>query len=50
MVKMHFSMVMKKMIVIMTMRVIMKIMNNSSYLRVLPIIATKLFHQFFYKN
>ena len=34
-------MVMKVMIVIMTMRIVMKIMNRSSYLRVLPIIATK---------
>ena len=41
MVKVHFSMVMKVMIVIMTMRIIMKIMKSSSYLRVLPIIATK---------
>ena len=29
---MHFSMVMKVMIEIMTMRIIMKIMNSSSYL------------------
>ena len=41
MVKVHFSMVMKVMIVIMMMRIIMKIMNSSSYLRVLAIIATK---------
>ena len=34
-------MVMKVMIVIMAMRIIMKIMNSNSYLRVLPIIATK---------
>ena len=34
----HFSMVM---IVIMRMRIIIKIMNSSSCLRVLPIIATK---------
>ena len=49
-VKVHFSMVMKVMIVIMTMRIIMKIMNSSSYLRVLPIITTKQFHHFSYKN
>ena len=49
-VKEHFSMVMKVMIVIMTMRTIMKIMNSSSYLRVLPTIATKYFDQFSYKN
>ena len=47
---MHFSIVMKVMIVIMTMRIIMKIMNSSRYLRVLPIIATKQFHQFSHKN
>ena len=34
-------MVMKLMIVIMTMRIIMKVMNSKSYLRVLPIIGTK---------
>ena len=34
-------MVMKVMIVIMTMRIIIKIMNSSSHLRVLPIIAAK---------
>ena len=34
-------MVIKVMMVIMTMRIIMKIMNSGSYLRVLPIIATK---------
>ena len=39
--KVPFSMVMKVMIVIMTIRIIMKIMNSSSYLRVLPITATK---------
>ena len=33
-------MVMKVMIVIMTMRIIMKIMNSSSYVRVLPIIVS----------
>ena len=43
-------MVMKVMKVVMTMRIIMKIMNCSSYLRVLPIIATKKFNQFSYKN
>ena len=32
---------MKAMIVIMTIRIIMKIMNSSSYLKALPIIATK---------
>ena len=36
--------------VIMMMRVTMKIMNKSSYRRVLPIVATKKFYQFFYKN
>ena len=34
-------MVMKAMIVIIMMRIIIKIMNSSSYLRVLPIITTK---------
>ena len=43
-------MVIKVMIVIMTMRIIMKIMNSSSYLRVLPITTTKQFHQFSYKD
>ena len=43
-------MVMKVMIVIMMIKIIMKIMNNSSCLRVLPIIDTKLFHQFSYRN
>ena len=37
--KVHFTMVMK---MIMTMRVIMKIMNSSSYWRVLLIVATKI--------
>ena len=46
-VKVHFTMVMK---IIMMMRVIMKIMNRRSYWRVLPMVATKQFHQFFYKN
>ena len=32
------------------MRIIMKIMNNSSYQRVLATVATKQFQQFFYKN
>ena len=45
-VKVPFSMVMKVMIVIMKMRIMMKTMNSSSYLRVLPIIATKQFHEF----
>ena len=40
-VNVHFSVVMKVMIVVMTMRIIMKIMNSSSYLRFLPIIARK---------
>ena len=44
------AMVMKVMIVIMVMRIIMKIINRNSYMRVLPIVATKYFHQFFYKN
>ena len=39
MVKVHFTMVMKVIIVIMIMRIIMKIMNSSSYLRVLSIIT-----------
>ena len=34
MIKVHFSMVMKVMIMIMMMRIIMKIMNSSSYFRV----------------
>ena len=34
-------MVMKGMIVTMTIRIIMKITNSGSYLRVLPIIVTK---------
>ena len=34
-------MVMKVMKVIMAMRIIIKIMNSSSYLRVMPITATK---------
>ena len=34
-------MLVKVMIVIMMMRIIMKIMNSSSYLKVLPIDATK---------
>ena len=46
-VKVHFTMVKK---VIMMMRVIIKTMNSSSYQRVLPIIATKWCHQFFYKS
>ena len=50
MVKMHFTMVMKVIIVIMMMRIIMKIMNSNSYLRVLPIITQNSFHQFSYKN
>ena len=41
MVKVHFLMVMKVMRVIMMMRIIMKIMNSSDYLRVLPIVASK---------
>ena len=45
--KVHFTMVMK---VITMMRVIMNIMNSSSYRRVLPIVSTKQFHQFLYKN
>ena len=36
--------------VIRMMRVLMKIMSSSSYGRVLPIVATKYFHQFFSKN
>ena len=44
-VKVNFSMVMKVMIVITMMRIITKIMNSSSYLRFLPIIATKQFQQ-----
>ena len=47
-VKVHFTMVMR---VIIMMRVVMKIIiNSSSYWRVLPIIPTKWFHQFFCKN
>ena len=38
---MHFTMVMKVMIVIMVTRISMKIMNSSSYRRVLSIVATK---------
>ena len=49
-VKVHFAMVMKVMIVIMMMRITMKIMNSSSYLRVLRMIVTTQFHQFSYKN
>ena len=49
-VKVHFSMVMKMMIVIMVMSMIMRIINSGSYLGVLPIIATKQFCQFSYKN
>ena len=49
-IKVDFTMAVKVMTVIMMMRFIMKIMNSSSYLRVLSIIATKLYHQFFYKN
>ena len=41
MVKLYFSMVMKVMKGIVMMRIILKIMNGSSYLRVLPMIATK---------
>ena len=29
---------------------LLKIMNSNNYLRVLPIFATRQFHQFFYKN
>ena len=36
-----FSMVIKVMTVIMTMRIIMKIINSGNYLRVLAVIATK---------
>ena len=45
-IKMHFAIAMKVIIVIMMMRIVMKIMNNNSYLR---IVATKQCHQF-YKN
>ena len=43
MVKVHFTMVMKVIIVIMMMRIIMKIMNSNSYLRVLPVITQNSF-------
>ena len=36
--------------VIIMMRIVMKIMNRSSYRWVLPIVATKYSQQFFYKN
>ena len=39
--KVDFTMAMKVMTVIIMMRFIMKIMNSRSYLRVLPIFATK---------
>ena len=42
-VKVHFTMVMKMIMVIMMMRIIIKIMNSSSYLRVLSIIAENSF-------
>ena len=38
-VKMHFAMVMEVIIVIMRMRIVIKIMNSSSYLRDFPIIT-----------
>ena len=40
-IKMHFAMELKVMIVTMMMRIIMKIINSSSYLRVLLMVATK---------
>ena len=43
MVKVHFTMVMKVIIVIMMMRIIMKIMSSSSYLKDLPIITQNSF-------
>ena len=43
MVKVHFAMVMKMIIVIMMMKIIMKIMNNSSYLRVFAIMTQNSF-------
>ena len=49
-IRMHFAIVLKVMIVTMMMRIIMKIINSSSYLRVLLMVATKYFHQFFNKN
>ena len=49
-VKKHFTMVMKVMVVIMMMRISMKIMSSSSYRRVLTIVATKQYLQFFYQN
>ena len=46
--QMHSTMVMK---LIIMMRVVMKIMKNSSYWRVLArVVATKQSHHFFYKN
>ena len=43
MVKVHFTMVIKVIIVIMMMRIIMKIMSSSSYLKDLPIITQNSF-------
>ena len=42
-VKMHFTMVMKVIIMIMMMRITIKIMNSSSYLRVFPVITQNSF-------
>ena len=41
MVNVHYTMAIKVMIVIIMMRIIMKIMNSCSYLRVLLIVTTK---------
>ena len=48
--KVHFTLRVKVMIVIINMRIMMKIMSSISNLRVFAIVATKLFHQFFHKN